>query len=174
MKCELAGKCYPSKQIIIFCAVWCSIGISEIYLGCEWRENLLPSGFTAGWGAAWHLQRTPLLVSAAIALTDQCAGNTNTCALSSFPGKDTNAHKWSIGSYSPTAPDYSLCNSCFNLTPKLHHHILQTALRLLLIYPFFRKPTLSGPNQIKNLLTPNAVKKCQGYETAYWNLIWCN
>ena len=27
MKFELAGKCYPSKQIMIFCAARCSIGI---------------------------------------------------------------------------------------------------------------------------------------------------
>lgn len=66
MKFELAGKCYPSKQIIIFCAVWCSIGIWEIYLGCKRRENLLPSGFTAGCRAACSL-RALSLVSAGVA-----------------------------------------------------------------------------------------------------------
>lgn len=56
MKFELAGKCYPSKQMIIFCAVQCTIGISEIYLGCKYREDPLSSGFTAGCRAACILR----------------------------------------------------------------------------------------------------------------------
>lgn len=45
MKFELAGKCYPSKQMIIFCAVQCTIGISEIYLGCKCKRGIFyPQG----------------------------------------------------------------------------------------------------------------------------------
>lgn len=38
--------------MIIFCAVQCTIGISEIYLGCKYREDPLSSDFTAGCRAA--------------------------------------------------------------------------------------------------------------------------
>lgn len=72
----------------------------------------------------------------------------NMHTFSSFPRKDTNAYKWSTGA------------------THLRHQSAQSVIAALIWHatdcsfsPFFRKPTLSGPNQIKNLLTPSAVKK---------------
>lgn len=59
VKFELAGKPYPSKEIIIFCAVKCIIGIFRRFIKTvkkekrETPEHLLPVGFT---GACFPLR----------------------------------------------------------------------------------------------------------------------
>lgn len=139
MKFELADKYYPSKQIIIFCAVWCSIGIWEIYLGCKRMENLLPSGFTAGCRAACSLCALSL-VSAGVAQWQthrstnkqknmQECKHTGVLSHLSLEKRNMQIHEAlkqkKGGETPPKAAIYSFHNSCPNLTPQLCPHTLQ-------------------------------------------------
>lgn len=123
MKFELEGKCYPSKQIIIFCAVWCSIGISKIYLSCKRRRRIFyPQALLQPTDSSLGLcRRCSVTDTLADKWTQRC-GNANTQVFSPI---EKNADTWCFEAYPPEAPVYSLYNNCSNLTLPLCHCTLQ-------------------------------------------------
>lgn len=55
VKFELAGKCYPSKEIIIFCAVKCIIGIFRRFIKPVKKEKKTHTGASFTCWVYWSL-----------------------------------------------------------------------------------------------------------------------
>lgn len=161
MKSELAGKCYPSKQIIICCAVRCSIGIFEIYAACEWPENPLRD-FTVCTAAC---SRPSLPSSLQMILCDRHIDRqTNTkmqeCKHTAMPSHGLWRNKMQMQGFEANINPQTVPAKVCNMWPIVIVFCCRTLWLYLLIAIAPGNLSLSSHNHIKlcKVMTPHAIR----------------